>query len=86
MHWCSSPRADPASDILSVEFHRGRALEALRSPDPICYTLLDQRYFSGLGEFQGVVGRAKLEESGWDVYRSGAAGLNVLLLALMASG
>ncbi|NWR35339.1 NEIL2 Endonuclease, partial [Tachuris rubrigastra] len=49
MHWCSSPGADPASDILSVEFHRGRALDALRAPDPICYTLLDQRYFSGLG-------------------------------------
>ncbi|XP_065488778.1 endonuclease 8-like 2 [Caloenas nicobarica] len=49
MHWCSAPRADPASDILSVEFHRGRALDALRTPDPICYTLLDQRYFSGLG-------------------------------------
>ncbi|KFV07609.1 Endonuclease 8-like 2, partial [Pterocles gutturalis] len=49
MHWCSSPRADPASDILSVEFHRGRALDALRAPNPICYTLLDQRYFSGLG-------------------------------------
>ncbi|NXK18558.1 NEIL2 Endonuclease, partial [Arenaria interpres] len=49
MQWCSSPRADPASDILSVEFHRGRALDALRAPDPICYTLLDQRYFSGLG-------------------------------------
>ncbi|KFR16754.1 Endonuclease 8-like 2, partial [Opisthocomus hoazin] len=49
MHWCSSPRADPASDILSVEFHRGRALDALRAPDPVCYTLLDQRYFSGLG-------------------------------------
>ncbi|NXD85529.1 NEIL2 Endonuclease, partial [Halcyon senegalensis] len=49
MHWCSSPRADPASDILSVEFHRGQALDALNSPDPICYTLLDQRYFSGLG-------------------------------------
>ncbi|XP_009488895.1 endonuclease 8-like 2 isoform X1 [Pelecanus crispus] len=49
MHWCSSPRADPASDILSVEFHRGRALDALQAPDPICYTLLDQRYFSGLG-------------------------------------
>ncbi|NXY24836.1 NEIL2 Endonuclease, partial [Atrichornis clamosus] len=49
MLWCSSPRADPASDILSVEFHRGRALRALRAPDPICYTLLDQRYFSGLG-------------------------------------
>ncbi|NWS77896.1 NEIL2 Endonuclease, partial [Crotophaga sulcirostris] len=49
MHWCSSLRADPASDILSVEFHRGRALDALRAPEPICYTLLDQRYFSGLG-------------------------------------
>ncbi|KAM7117846.1 endonuclease 8-like 2 [Ciconia maguari] len=49
MHWCSSPRADPASDILSVEFHRGRALDALRVAEPICYTLLDQRYFSGLG-------------------------------------
>ncbi|XP_005528873.1 PREDICTED: endonuclease 8-like 2 [Pseudopodoces humilis] len=49
MLWCCSPRADPASDILSVEFHRGRALHALCAPDPICYTLLDQRYFSGLG-------------------------------------
>ncbi|KAM9017657.1 endonuclease 8-like 2 isoform 3-T4 [Ara ararauna] len=49
MHWCSSPRADPASDILSVEFHRGQALDALRTPNPVCYTLLDQRYFSGLG-------------------------------------
>ncbi|NXI61748.1 NEIL2 Endonuclease, partial [Anseranas semipalmata] len=49
MHWCSSPVADPASDILSAEFHRGQALDALRTPDPICYTLLDQRYFSGLG-------------------------------------
>ncbi|KAM4787158.1 endonuclease 8-like 2 isoform 2-T4 [Cyanocitta cristata] len=49
MLWCSSPRADPASDILSVEFHRGRALRALCAPDPICYTLLDQRHFSGLG-------------------------------------
>ncbi|XP_064267659.1 endonuclease 8-like 2 [Passer domesticus] len=49
MLWCSSPKADPASDILSVEFHRGRALRALCAPDPVCYTLLDQRYFSGLG-------------------------------------
>ncbi|NXT80192.1 NEIL2 Endonuclease, partial [Zapornia atra] len=49
MQWCSSPRADPASDILSAEFHRGQALDALRTPNPICYTLLDQRYFSGLG-------------------------------------
>lgn len=59
MQWCSSLRADPASDILSVEFHRGRALDALRAPDPICYTLLDQRYFSGLGEFQGKVAEQK---------------------------
>ncbi|XP_017685986.1 PREDICTED: endonuclease 8-like 2 isoform X2 [Lepidothrix coronata] len=59
MHWCSSPRADPASDILSMEFHRGRALDALRAPNPISYTLLDQRYFSGLGEFQGILGRAR---------------------------
>ncbi|XP_009560892.1 endonuclease 8-like 2 isoform X1 [Cuculus canorus] len=49
MHWCSSPRANPTSDILSVEFHRGQALDALCAPDPVCYTLLDQRYFSGLG-------------------------------------
>ncbi|XP_013039875.3 endonuclease 8-like 2 [Anser cygnoides] len=49
MQWCSSPVADPASDILSAEFHRGQALDALRAPSPVCYTLLDQRYFSGLG-------------------------------------
>ncbi|NXG47800.1 NEIL2 Endonuclease, partial [Psilopogon haemacephalus] len=49
MNWCSSPRADPASDILSGEFHRGQALDALHAPNPICYILLDQRYFSGLG-------------------------------------
>ncbi|NXC41513.1 NEIL2 Endonuclease, partial [Penelope pileata] len=49
MYWCSSPVADPTSDILSAEFHRGRALDALRTMRPICYTLLDQRYFSGLG-------------------------------------
>nr|XP_027311188.1 endonuclease 8-like 2 [Anas platyrhynchos]XP_027311189.1 endonuclease 8-like 2 [Anas platyrhynchos]XP_038031893.1 endonuclease 8-like 2 [Anas platyrhynchos] len=49
MQWCSSPVADPTSDILSADFHRGRALDALRAPRPVCYTLLDQRYFSGLG-------------------------------------
>lgn len=49
MHWCSSLVADPTSDILSAEFHRGQALDALRTSRPICYTLLDQRYFSGLG-------------------------------------
>ncbi|OWK50012.1 Endonuclease 8-like 2 [Lonchura striata] len=62
MLWCSSPRADPASDILSVEFHRGRALRALCAPDPVCYTLLNQRYFSGLGEFQGKGAEGEMEE------------------------
>ncbi|XP_038253127.1 endonuclease 8-like 2 [Dermochelys coriacea] len=49
IHWCTSPTVEPASDILSPKFHRGQALAALRQPMPICYTLLDQRYFSGLG-------------------------------------
>lgn len=61
MQWCSSPVADPASDILSAEFHRGQALDALRAPSPVCYTLLDQRYFSGLGEFQGLVAEQERE-------------------------
>ncbi|XP_025065292.1 endonuclease 8-like 2 [Alligator sinensis] len=49
IHWSSSPTAKPTIDILSADFHRGQALEALCRPMPICYTLLDQRYFSGLG-------------------------------------
>ncbi|OXB78614.1 UNVERIFIED_CONTAM: hypothetical protein H355_010094 [Colinus virginianus] len=49
MHWCSPPVTDPTSDILSAEFHRGQALDALCTPRPVCYTLMDQRYFSGLG-------------------------------------
>lgn len=39
----------PTSDILSEKFHRGQALEALGQEQPVCYTLLDQRCFSGLG-------------------------------------
>ncbi|XP_044306258.1 endonuclease 8-like 2 [Varanus komodoensis] len=46
---CSSPAADPSADILSPEFDRERAMEVLRKAVPVCYTLLDQRYFSGLG-------------------------------------
>lgn len=49
MSWHSSPVLRPTSDILSEKFHRGRALEALGQEQPVCYTLLDQRYFSGLG-------------------------------------
>ncbi|XP_032489721.1 endonuclease 8-like 2 [Phocoena sinus] len=50
MVWSSSsPVVRPTSDILSEKFHRGQALEALGREQPVCYTLLDQRYFSGLG-------------------------------------
>ncbi|XP_016055769.1 PREDICTED: endonuclease 8-like 2 [Miniopterus natalensis] len=49
MSWSSSPVVKPTSDILSEKFHRGQALEALGQEQPVCYTLLDQRYFSGLG-------------------------------------
>ncbi|KAL4842244.1 hypothetical protein H8958_003939 [Nasalis larvatus] len=49
MSWSSSPVVTPACDILSEKFHRGQALEALGQAQPVCYTLLDQRYFSGLG-------------------------------------
>lgn len=49
MSWSSSPVVRPTSDILSEKFHRGQALQALSQAQPVCYTLLDQRYFSGLG-------------------------------------
>uniref|UniRef100_A0A8C0I029 DNA-(apurinic or apyrimidinic site) lyase n=1 Tax=Balaenoptera musculus TaxID=9771 RepID=A0A8C0I029_BALMU len=50
MVWSSSsPVVRPTSDILSEKFHRGQALEALGREQPVCCTLLDQRYFSGLG-------------------------------------
>ncbi|XP_053514113.1 endonuclease 8-like 2 [Artibeus jamaicensis] len=49
MSWSFSPVIKPTSDILSAKFHRGQALEALGKAQPVCYTLLDQRYFSGLG-------------------------------------
>lgn len=49
MSWSSFPMIKLNSDILSETFHRGQALEALGQAQPVCYTLLDQRYFSGLG-------------------------------------
>ncbi|XP_030051431.1 endonuclease 8-like 2 isoform X2 [Microcaecilia unicolor] len=49
MAWCSGPNTKPTYDILSVHFHRGQALEALCKPRLVCAILLDQRYFSGLG-------------------------------------
>lgn len=53
MSWSSSPVVRPASDILSEKFDRRQALEALSQEQPVCYTLLDQRYFSGLGMSDG---------------------------------
>nr|XP_056709843.1 endonuclease 8-like 2 [Euleptes europaea] len=49
IYQCSSPIAEPATDILSPAFDREQALEALCKATPVCHTLLDQRYFSGLG-------------------------------------
>nr|XP_034966371.1 endonuclease 8-like 2 [Zootoca vivipara] len=49
IHSCSSPTAEPATDILSLEFDQEHALGALCKAVPVCHTLLDQRYFSGLG-------------------------------------
>ncbi|XP_032124244.1 endonuclease 8-like 2 isoform X2 [Sapajus apella] len=49
MSWSSSPAVTPTCDILSEKFHRGQALEALGQAQPVCYTLLDQKHFSGLG-------------------------------------
>ncbi|XP_068963528.1 LOW QUALITY PROTEIN: endonuclease 8-like 2 [Petaurus breviceps papuanus] len=49
IYWCLGPMVKPTSDILSEEFDRRQALEALKQANPVCYTLLDQRYFAGLG-------------------------------------
>ncbi|KAG8550211.1 hypothetical protein GDO81_027571 [Engystomops pustulosus] len=46
---CSSPDGDPATDILSPEFDKERALRALAAPRPVCIILMDQRHFSGVG-------------------------------------
>ncbi|XP_073529030.1 endonuclease 8-like 2 [Phyllobates terribilis] len=46
---CSSPRVEPTCDILSLDFDKEKALRALSAPRPVCVTLMDQRYFSGVG-------------------------------------
>ncbi|XP_004614812.2 endonuclease 8-like 2 [Sorex araneus] len=46
---CPGPMGTATSDILSQMFQRGQALEALRQARPVCYTLMEQRHFSGLG-------------------------------------
>ncbi|XP_075057317.1 LOW QUALITY PROTEIN: endonuclease 8-like 2 [Mixophyes fleayi] len=49
MTWCSSPFVEPTCDILSPEFDKEKALHALSHPRPVCFTLMDQRHFSGVG-------------------------------------
>ncbi|XP_043918315.1 endonuclease 8-like 2 [Protopterus annectens] len=49
MRWTASPYSEPTSDILREEFSHKQALEALQRPQPVCYTLMNQRHFSGLG-------------------------------------
>ncbi|XP_078085479.1 endonuclease 8-like 2 [Mustelus asterias] len=46
---CGSPPSSHTSDILCPEFNRNLALQALQRAQPICYTLLNQHLFSGLG-------------------------------------
>ncbi|XP_041063899.1 endonuclease 8-like 2 [Carcharodon carcharias] len=46
---CGSPPSGHTSDILCPEFDRNLALQALQLAQPICYTLLNQHLFSGLG-------------------------------------
>ncbi|XP_048392549.1 endonuclease 8-like 2 [Stegostoma tigrinum] len=46
---CSSPSSGHTSDILHPKFDRNVALQALKQAQPVCYTLLNQQLFSGLG-------------------------------------
>ncbi|XP_051867253.1 endonuclease 8-like 2 [Pristis pectinata] len=46
---CGGPRTDPHTDILGQDFDKARALCALQLAQPVCYTLMHQRHFSGLG-------------------------------------
>lgn len=43
------PQADSTTDILSNAFDRFKAVEHILEDLPICFTLLDQRKFTGLG-------------------------------------
>nr|XP_055156383.1 endonuclease 8-like 2 isoform X2 [Nyctereutes procyonoides] len=65
MSWRSSALVQPTSDILSEKFHRGQALEALGREQPVCYTLLDQRYFSGLEDGVAHESSALIEPPAW---------------------
>ncbi|XP_067883667.1 endonuclease 8-like 2 [Heterodontus francisci] len=49
IYFCGGPPTDHNSDILHSEFDRNLALRALQLARPVCYTLLNQNLFSGLG-------------------------------------
>ncbi|XP_018119591.1 endonuclease 8-like 2 isoform X2 [Xenopus laevis] len=49
MAWCSSPASEPSCDVLSPEFDTERAVRALSSSRPVCFSLMDQKCFSGVG-------------------------------------
>ncbi|XP_072436188.1 endonuclease 8-like 2 [Chiloscyllium punctatum] len=46
---CNSPPSGHSCDILHPKFNRNLALQALQQAQPVCYTLLNQQLFSGLG-------------------------------------
>ncbi|NP_001107382.1 endonuclease 8-like 2 [Xenopus tropicalis] len=49
MAWCSSPASKPNCDVLSPEFDTEQAVRALSASQPVCFTLMDQKCFSGVG-------------------------------------
>ncbi|XP_025071489.1 endonuclease 8-like 2 [Alligator sinensis] len=49
IHWHPSLTAKPTIDILSAEIHQAQALQTRCRLVSVCYTLLDWRYFWGLG-------------------------------------
>ncbi|XP_019625500.1 PREDICTED: endonuclease 8-like 2 [Branchiostoma belcheri] len=49
MHEVDSPACDQGTDILTASFDVEKAADAIQRAQPVCYTLLDQTCFSGLG-------------------------------------
>ncbi|CAH1266329.1 NEIL2 [Branchiostoma lanceolatum] len=49
MYEVDSPACDRGTDILTASFETEKAADAIQRAQPVCYTLLDQSCFSGLG-------------------------------------
>ncbi|XP_066285731.1 endonuclease 8-like 2 [Branchiostoma lanceolatum] len=49
MYEVDSPACDQGTDILTASFDIEKAADAIQRAQPVCYTLLDQSCFSGLG-------------------------------------